>query len=497
MLPPSLKSRQFLALLAFFLVSRLFLSVIFPFFIGDEANYANAYAEFAKSGRPDVYGELVIKPAGMFVLSAPFLSIFLPLSAAFSLPIEVPFRITSIIFGALALAVLFLILEHLTKSRTGAAAGALFFSITPNFSLISFYYSPDIFFLLALFLALHQLVSNQTKGGSIAAGLLTGLAFYIKMQQIALFFAVLVPFMLLRQKIRIDYFAYAAVSVVLAILVSAIPYYPNRLTQLWLLVQTEFFTRLSPDAASAAFSFASGLQIHLGVLVLLSSILFIKREALKGHLFEVSQIILLFSFFVLNSFYYTAILFFGPALLVASALCAAKKADAMALGILLLLCALFSLNTLYYASFDSRYDFPSQKQLGLFLAGKYPLTILAAKPNMAIWSYYTNHYSNTSSPALLANMRMTVLPYKFFAEGAGGSKQNNGYGMSPRIHAIYTSQSDSQETVMRKINTFNDTYLVVEKSHLDYFAGQVPEGYLKAASFGERPGFVVFEKTAR
>ena len=86
---PTLLIVAFLVYLAFC----TYIIATVPFFIGDESNYANAYLEFIKTGRPDVYGELVVKPAGMFVLSYPFLQPLIGIGKFLGLGTEVPFRV--------------------------------------------------------------------------------------------------------------------------------------------------------------------------------------------------------------------------------------------------------------------------------------------------------------------------------------------------------------------------------------------------------------------
>src|SRR3989338_10922629 len=153
--------KPILLVLFFFLLTRLYIGIITPFFVGDEANYVHMYFRFLQTVRPDIYGELVVKPAGQYYLTAPLLLIFVPVSDSFGIPIEVPFRLVTIIFGLATLWILYEILLKLSKSETGAAMGTLFFSILPNFFMISSIYYPDVYLIFFSFLSFWVLLCRD------------------------------------------------------------------------------------------------------------------------------------------------------------------------------------------------------------------------------------------------------------------------------------------------------------------------------------------------
>jgi hypothetical protein len=481
-----------------------------PFFVGDEANYVNTFIEFSKTGRPDVYGELVVKPAGMFAITYPILQPLLLLSRQLALPIEFPFRAVTAIFSLLTLYVAYLIFLHLSSSKQTALLSTLAFAIAPNFLFAATTYYPDIFCMFFQLLAFLALLKDETRKGSAIAGLLTGIAFYIKLQQAFVIFAIIVPYLLLRKnneegaeknrqkqalsllhlkallaKLRLDYFVFSIFFSAIAFALIILPYYPARLEQFWLLAQTELFTRanLTLDAGLIANNAAIAL-IATAAWLFIATICAIHAFSLRkseGFKFEFAELALLLLFLAaMSSFFYTAILFFGASLLIGRTMRSFGNFERGVIAMVLIFAVLqsyFVIDILLHQ--DARYDYPSQKSLGAFLAGKYPITFVTKIPQMSIWKYYEDYYLPQNSPMLLANMRMAVLPYKFIEEAEPGISG---------IRAVY--YNSRLQRISPEIR-LDDKYVVIEQELQPIYSSELGQ-YEKAAQFGEEPGFIVY-----
>lgn len=456
-----------------------------PFFMGDEANYVNAYFEFAKTGRPDVYGELVVKPAGMFLLSYIPLQPLLAAGGLAGIPIEVPFRIVGMLFGAGTIAAVYWIFKKITGSIHAAAAGALVFSLNPNFLVTSVAYYPDSFLQFFAFLSLAAMLWDEGRNGALLGGIFCGIAFYIKLQQAFFIFAIALPLLYLQKKIRLDYLLFCALFCAIALVAVVLPYYPARMEQFMLLANTELFARAGLDLENMQANTAGSMVMYASAVPLFLCVLFYsftlgKKEDFR---FEYSQIALLLAFMVLvSNFFYTSMLFFGFALLAGRVYAHFWKFEKAVFFVILALVLLDAIVLLHAFGEDASYDYKSQKQLGEFLAGKYPITFVTEIPQMGIWKIYEKRYLWEGSPLLLANMRMAVLPYKFLNENESGLGE---------INAVYYSRNlalVSQDGIGRL-----GKYVVLEKRTYGKYAGNL-QGYGKIAEFGEEPGFLVYEE---
>ena len=135
---------------------------------------------------------------------------------------------------------------------------------------------------------------------------------------------------------------------------------------------------------------------------------------------------------------------------------------------------------------DPSYDFESQKNLGKFLAGKYPVTFVTEIPQMGIWRVYETRYLWEGSPLLLANMRMGVPAYKFMDEG--GSRRLG------EINAVY--YNNSLTPVSQDLEGRLGKYVVLENRTYEKYKSRLG-GYEKIADFGSQPGFLAYELQAK
>ena len=479
--------KPILLVLFFFLLTRLYIGIITPFFVGDEANYVHMYFQFLETGRPDIYGELVVKPAGQYYLTAPLLLIFVPVSDSLGIPIEVPFRLVTIIFGLATLWILYEILLKLSKSETGAAMGTLFFSILPNFFMISSIYYPDVYLIFFSFLSFWVLLCRDDWKGSLLAGFLTGVAFYIKLQQAFLVFALILPYMVLKKKIRVDYFVYSSMFSLIFLLIFVLTYYPARSDSAMLLLKTELFARNGISMGTALLNLVNITYTYFFAFILGIGLVLGARQYFKKQspFYEYSQIALLvlFSVFV-SSFWYSAILYFGLSLLFAKAfdhLLGFEKLIVFGLLILILLQTSSVMTSIIYST---AYDWPSQKQVGLFLVDKYPVTFIMNDTQMRIWNVYDEVYEKTDSPVLLAKMRMAILPYKFL------------YEKEPQIQNInaYWYYADAELDPIAP-SLLESEYVATEKGY-EKFLEKSLMNYSLIGSFGEEPGFLVYAKNS-
>ena len=469
--------------IAFFIISRLLALYFLPFFVGDEANYVHSYFEFEKTGRPDIYGEFVHKPPGMFAMTSPMLNFLVPMSNTLGLPIEVPFRLVSLIFGIPLLYLVYKILLELSGSVKGAAVGTMFFSVFPNYFYSSLFYYPDTFVLLSSLLAFYFLVKMPNTKGSAIAALFTGLAFYIKLEQAFLIFLVALPFMLLRRKLRLEYFVFSGAFCLLAIVLITAPYYPARMSQFMLLVQTELFTRVSSGTVPSPYLL---FFIHLPLAVLVPFCLIYSLNFMKGADFNyeyVETAMLLAFLAMVSAFFYSALLYVGLLLLISKIYSSLTTTSRGLLFALLAFTLVWSFLFTLLLCFTSAYDFQSQKDLGVFLQGKYPLTIVSYPPTMEIWRYYTAYYLPQNSPVLLANIRMSILAYKFFGEANPDISQ---------VHAFYVD-GNLTGTDISNI-TLTDKYVVVEAAQNRMLAPKL-QNYTETKQFGTVPGFILYEKS--
>ncbi|VVB58408.1 Dolichyl-phosphate-mannose-protein mannosyltransferase [Candidatus Anstonella stagnisolia] len=479
--PPQLLAVAFIAYFAFC----AYTSITLPFFIGDEANYANAYFEFAKTGRPDVYGELVVKPAGMFLLSYVPLQMLLAAGSMGGIPVEIPFRIVSMLFGAGTIAVVYWIFKKLTGSAQAAAAGAIVFLINPNFLMSSATYYPDSFLQFFAFLSIAAMFWDEGRRGAIVGGLFCGIAFYIKMQQAFFIFAIAIPLLYFRGRIRLDYLLFCALFCAIALVAIVMPYYPQRMEQFMLLANTELFARAGAGLGYASSSIATALFLYAAAIPFFICMLFYSFQLGKKEdfRFEYVQIAILLAFMAfVNNFFYTSMLFFGFALLAGKVYVHLWKFEKVAFFALVALVLLNSFLIMGSFDKDSAYDYRSQKQLGEFLAGKYPITFVTEIPQMSIWKVYENRYLAEGSPLLLANMRMCVLPYKFMNENESRLDE---------INAVYYNRS--LELVSEEGTGKLGRYVVLENRTYAKYAKNL-KGYERIAAFGQEPGFFVYWK---
>lgn len=469
------------ALLAFFLIIRLQF-VATPFFAGDEANYANMYFEFLKSGRADIYGELVAKPQGMFAVSYPIVQPLLAIGGVIGMPIELPFRIAALLFGAATIACSYFIFLHISGSKRIAALASAVFSIMPNFLFVSSLYYPDIFvmfFSLLSFLALLRVPG--AKGGALG-GLFMGIAFYIKLHQAFFAFAIIIPYMIAKKKIRLDYFAFCALFCALAAILIGAPYYPARVENLMLMVKMELFTRVMADA-SFVLQNASGLlgahaiPLFLAILCTFYCATVLKKEDFS---FELSQVAILLAYlFLISSFWYSAMLFFGLALLVARVFFATTAPEKAVFGLALFGCLGVSMLVVHNYIWDEGFGWEAQKELGLFLAGKYPITFAVQIERLTVWKYYEEKYLPENSPLIMANANMGILAYKSIAEG--------GLQLEKMEAAYY----DAEKKLLSPEALIGGRYFAVDSGLLGIYAQKLG-GYGKIKEFGGK--YVLYEK---
>ena len=477
-------SKPIILVLLFFIITRLYLGLTTSFFVGDEANYVHMYFQFLETGRPDVYGELAVKPAGMFYLTAPILAVFVPLWTATDIPIEIPFRIVGIIFGIATLWILYNILLKLSKSEQGAAAGTFFFSIFPNFSLISMIYSPDIFVILFSLLSIWILLWREDWKGALIAGFFTGFAFYIKFQQAFLIFALILPFMIFRKRIRWDYFVFSMISSAIFLLIFIASYYPAHLDSALLLLKTESFARHSISVEPSLYAIFIYADLLLLMIFLFAGLVIWSKKYLKNKsiAYEISQIFILMLFFiVISPIWYTALLFFGPSLLLAKVFEGLWKFEKIVIGTGILLIFFLSVSSVNTLSHHTAYDWASQKELGLFLIDKYPVTFVMDNRHMDIWGSYEEVYNETTSPVLLAKMRMAILPYKFL------------YEEKPRISDIDAQYYNDADLEKESPPVFESKYVVTERKYEKFLETSL-EKYALIRTFGNEPGFIVYER---